>query len=74
MIMLVKQGSPAQTSQTPLRDRLIITKINDQTVEDQKQFLEVMKKEEAKPDLKEMVFVAISPNGQTGVYRVDLSK
>lgn len=74
MITLVKQGSPAQTSTTPLRDRLIITKINDQPVDDQKQFLEVMKKEEAKPDLKEMVFVAISPDGKTGVYRVDLSK
>jgi S1-C subfamily serine protease len=74
MIALVKQGSPANTSATPLRDRLIITKVDDQPVENQKQFLEIMKQEESKPDLKEMVFVAIAPNGQTSVYRVDLTK
>jgi serine protease Do len=73
-VTLVKQGSPAYTSQTPLRERLIITKVDDQPVENQKQFLDIMKQQEAKADLKEMVFVAIAPNGQTGVYRVDLSK
>jgi serine protease Do len=74
MIALVKQGSPAYNIQPPLQERYIITKVADQPVADQKEFLEIIKKEEAKADLKEMVFVAIAPNGQTGVYRVDLSK
>jgi ATP phosphoribosyltransferase regulatory subunit HisZ len=33
-----------------------------------------MKKEEAKPDLKEMVFVVIQSTGDTQVCRVDLTK
>jgi hypothetical protein len=43
-------------------------------VENQKEFLEVLKKEEEKPDLKEMVFVVIQRSGETGVCRVDLTK
>ena len=74
MVALVKQGSPSATSPTPLRDRLIITKVDDQPVENQKQFLAIMKQEEAKSDLKEMVFVVIQPNGETKVCRVDLTK
>jgi serine protease Do len=74
MIALVKQGSPAQTSPTPLRAGLVITKVDDQPVDNQQQFLDVIKKEEAKGDLKEMVFVVIQTNGETQVCRVDLTK
>ena len=51
-----------------------MTEVNDQPVDDQKQFLEVLKKEEEKPDLKEMVFVVIQRSGETSVCRVDMTK
>ena len=74
MVVLVKQGSPASLGTTPLRAGLLITKVDDQPVDTQQQFLDVMKKEEAKPDLKEMVFVVIQSTGDTQVCRVDLTK
>jgi serine protease Do len=74
MVALVKQGSPAALGTTPLRAGLLITKVDDQPVENQQQFLEVMKKEEAKMDLKEMVFIVIQSSGETQVCRVDLTK
>jgi serine protease Do len=74
MIALVKQGAPASLGTTPLRAGLMITKVDDQAVDNQQQFLEVMKKEEAKTDLKEMVFVVIQATGETQVCRVDLTK
>jgi hypothetical protein len=43
-------------------------------VENQEQFLEVMKKLEADKDAKEAVFVVIQPKGETGVCRIDLTK
>ncbi|HVT81483.1 MAG TPA: PDZ domain-containing protein [Phycisphaerae bacterium] len=74
MVALVKTGSPASLGTTPLRPGLLITKLDDQPVENQQQFLDVLKKEEEKTDLKEMVFVVIQPSGETQVCRVDLSK
>ena len=74
MVALVKQGSPASLGTTPLKAGLMITKVDDQPVDNQQQFLEVMKKEEEKPDLKEMVFVVIQSTGETQVCRVDLTK
>ena len=74
MVVLVKQGSPASLGTPPLRAGLLITKVDDQPVDTQRQFLDVMKKEEAKPDLKEMVFVVIQSTGDTQVCRVDLTK
>ena len=74
MVALVKQGSPASLGTTPLRAGLLITKVDDQSVDNQQQFLDVLKKEEAKTDLKEMVFVVIQSNGETQVCRVDLTK
>ncbi len=74
VVALVKNGAPASLGQTPLHANHLIIKVDDQPVEDQKQFLELMKKEEEKADLKEMVFVVINPDGQTGVCRIDLSK
>jgi S1-C subfamily serine protease len=74
MVALVKQGSPASLGTTPLKAGLMITKVDDQPVENQRQFLEVMKQEEAKTDLKEMVFVVLQTSGDTGVCRVDLTK
>ena len=74
MVALVKQGSPAALGTTPLRAGLLITKVDDQSVDNQQQFLDVLKKEEAKTDLKEMVFVVIQATGETQVCRVDLTK
>jgi serine protease Do len=74
IVALVKQGSPAALGTTPLRPGLLITKIDDQPVENQQQFLDLLKKEEAKPDLKEMVFVVVQTTGETQVCRVDLTK
>jgi serine protease Do len=74
VVALVKQGSPAALGSTPLRAGLLITKVDDQSVDNQQQFLDVMKKEEAKMDLKEMVFVVIQSTGETQVCRVDLTK
>jgi serine protease Do len=74
MVALVKTGSPASLGTTPLRAGLMITKVDDQPVENQRQFLDVLKKGEAKSDLKEMVFVVIQSNGDTQVCRVDLTK
>jgi S1-C subfamily serine protease len=74
MVALVKSGSPASLGSTPVQAGFLITKVDDQPVENQKEFLEVLKKEEEKPDLKEMVFVVIQRSGETGVCRVDLTK
>jgi S1-C subfamily serine protease len=74
MVALVKNGSPAALGTTPLQAGLLITKVDDQPVENQKQLLEVLKSEEEKPDLKEMVFVVIQRSGETQVCRIDMTK
>jgi hypothetical protein len=74
MVALVKNGSPAALGTTPLQAGFLITKVDDQAVEDQKQFLDVLKSEEEKPDLKEMVFVVIQRSGETQVCRIDMTK
>lgn len=74
MVALVKNGSPAALGSTPLQPGHLITKVNDQPVENQAQFLEVLKTEEARPDLKELVFVVIQRSGETQVCRIDLTK
>ena len=74
MVALVKTGSAASLGSTPLRAGYLITKVDDQPVDNQQQFLDVLKKESDKPDLKEMVFVVIQPTGETQVCRVDLTK
>ncbi len=74
MVDLVKDGSPASLGSTPLKAGFLITKVDDQAVDNQDDFLDIMKKEAAKPDLKEMVFVVIQQSGETQVCRVDLSK
>jgi S1-C subfamily serine protease len=74
MVALVKNGSPSSLGSTPLQAGYLITKLDDQPVENEAQFQEVLKAEEAKPDLKEMVFVVIQRNGETQVCRVDLTK
>lgn len=74
MVALVKNGSPAGLGTTPLRAGMLITKVDDQPVENEKQFTDVVEKETARADLKEMVFSVILPNGDTQVCRVDLTK
>ena len=73
-VALVKQGAPAALGTTPLLTGALITKVDDQPVDNQQQFLDVLKKEEANPDLKEMVFVVIQRTGETQVCRIDLTK
>jgi serine protease Do len=73
-VALVKNGSPAGLGTTPLHTGMLITKVDDQPVENQKQFTDVVEKEIARPDLKEMVFSVILPTGDTQVCRVDLTK
>ena len=74
VVALVKNGSPAALGTTPLRSQYLITKIDDQPVENQEQFLTLMKKLEEKTDAKEAVFVVIQPNGENQVCRIDLTK
>jgi serine protease Do len=74
MVALVKSGSPAALGSTPVQAGYLITKVDDTPVEDQKQFLDAVKKVEEKPDLKEMVFVVIQRTGETQVCRIDLTK
>ncbi len=74
MVVLVKNGAPAALGATPLQRDYLITKVDDQPVENQKEFLDTVKSELDKPDLKEMVFVVILPSGETQVCRVDLTK
>jgi len=74
MVALVKQGSPASLGSTPLTAGALITKVDDQPVDNEQQFLDVLKKEEGKDDLKEMVFVVIQRSGETQVCRIDMTK
>jgi hypothetical protein len=74
MVALVKTGAPASLGSTPLRIGDLITKVNDDSVDNQKQFLAEMKKIEDAPDMKEAVFVVIHPDGNTEVCHVDLTK
>ncbi len=74
MVALVKTGAPAALGSTPLHNGDLITKVNDESVDDQKQFLAAMKKIEDAQDMKEAVFVVIQPDGNTEVCHIDLTK
>jgi S1-C subfamily serine protease len=74
MVALVKTGAPAALGSTPLHPGDLITKVNDQPVDDQKAFLAAMKKIEDAPDMKEAVIVVIQPDGNTEVCHIDLTK
>lgn len=74
MVALVKTGAPAALGSTPLRSGYLITKVNDQTISNETDFLAEMKKIEDATDLKEAVFVVIQADGNTEVCRIDLTK
>jgi len=74
MIALVKNGSAASLGATPLRPGLLITKVDETPVENQKEFLELMKKLDENKEARETVFVVIQPKGETSVCRIDLTK
>lgn len=74
MVALVKQGAPASLGSTPLRPGLLITKVNDQEVENEKQFEELVRTAAGAEEKKEVVFRVIRPDGETQVCRIDLSK
>jgi hypothetical protein len=74
MVALVKTGAPAALGSTPLHTGDMVTKVNDEPVDDQKQFLAAMKKIDDAPDQKEAVFVVIQPDGNTEVCHIDLTK
>jgi S1-C subfamily serine protease len=74
MIALVKNGSPASLGTTPLRTGYLVTKVDEEAIENNDQFLAAMKKLEENKEAKESVFVVIQPNGETTVCRIDLTK
>ncbi len=74
MIALVKNGTPAALGTTPLHVGDLVTKVNDEPVDNQEQFLAAMKKIEAASDQKEAVFVVIQSDGNTQVCHIDLTK
>jgi hypothetical protein len=74
MIALVKNGSPASLGSTPLHAGLLITKVDEQPVENEEQFTEIMKKLDENKDAREAVFVVLTPKGETSVCRIDLTK
>ncbi len=74
MIALVKNGAPAALGSTPLHVGDLVTKVNDDNVDNQEQFLAEMKKIEDAQDMKEAVFVVIHPDGNTQVCHIDLTK
>ncbi|MEI8197203.1 MAG: hypothetical protein WCI73_14995, partial [Phycisphaerae bacterium] len=74
MIALVKQGAPASLGQTALKQGFLITRLNDQEVENQKQFLQLLEAATTNADQKEVVFRVIRQDGETQVCRIDLSK
>jgi serine protease Do len=74
MVALVKTGAPASLGSTPLRSGYLITKVNDQPINDQTDFTAAMKKIDDSPDMKEAVFVVIQSDGNTEVCRIDLTK
>jgi len=74
MVALVKNGAPASLGSTPLHLGDLITKVNDDSVDNQQQFLDAMKKIEDATDQKEAVFVVIHPDGNTQVCHIDLTK
>jgi len=74
MVALVKQGGPAGLGQTPLRPGYLITRVNDQDVADQKQFLDLLKAATEDAEKTEVVFRVIRADGETAVCRIDLSK
>jgi S1-C subfamily serine protease len=74
MVALVKNGAPAALGSTPLHIGDLITKVNDDSVDNQEQFLAEMKKIDDATDMKEAVFVVIHPDGNTQVCHIDLTK
>lgn len=72
MVALVKNGSPASLGATPLRNGLLITRINDRDVASQSDFDAVLK--EITPESRELVIRVIRPDGETQVCRIDLTK
>jgi serine protease Do len=74
MVVLVKQGAPASLGQTALHPGLLITRVNDQEVENEKQFEDLLKTATAEADAKEVVFRVIRQDGETQVCRIDLTK
>ena len=74
MVAMVKQGAPASLGQAPLHAQDIITRVNDQPVDSEKQFEDALGKAVGDKEAKEVVFAVIRPDGQTAVARVDLTK
>lgn len=74
MIALVKQGAPASLGATALKQGFLITRLNDQEVENQKQFAQLLETATADAEQKEVVFRVIRPDGETQVCRIDLTK
>ena len=71
IVSLVKDGAPVTLGHTPLKPGYLITRINNQTVTDGKQFMTLINKAQ-KSASGEIVFVVIKPDSNTAVCRIGL--
>jgi len=74
VVAAIKNGAIAALGATPIKSGYLITKVNDQPIEDQTQFLDITKAALTVPGAREMFFVAIDAAGETKICRVDLAK
>ena len=74
VVAQVKQGSPANLGSTPLKGNYLITKVDDQPVENEQQFQAALKQLDQNGEAKEAVFVIVLQNGDTQVCHIDLTK
>jgi S1-C subfamily serine protease len=72
-VAMVKQNSPAFISDTRLHPGYLITKVNDQEVASNEQFGKLLKATESDPTNKQILFLAVKPDGSTSVCRIDLT-
>ncbi len=76
IVALVKKGAPSGLGQTPLQAGFLITYVNDQEVQNQKQFEDLVKDLTAGQSAatKEIVFRVTRQDGETQVCRIDLGE
>ena len=76
IVALVKKGAPSGLGQTPLQAGFLITFVNDQEVQSQKQFEDLLKVLMAGQTAgkKEIVFRVTRQDGETQVCRIDLGE
>lgn len=71
VVSLVKEGAPVTLGHTPLKPGYLITRINNQPVNDGSQFMTLLHAAQ-KAGTDEIVFVVIKPDSNTAVCRIGL--